>query len=207
MQALAKLFCYNNAMTANKHSVKLLAFVGLTGSGKTSAVEYLTAKGYPKVYFGGIIHKAMREAGIEPGSDWDREATFREDIREHEGKDYVVKRAMQEIHDLIAAGQHRIIVDGLYTWTEYKILKHEFPGEMTVVAVVTPKHLRKQRMATRPERPMTSEEVDKCDWNEIENLEKGGPIAVADYFMHNDTNPESFRERIDALLEEIRFRE
>ena len=46
-------------------NVKIVAFVGLAGSGKSSAVEYLTEKGYPKVYFGGVIYKAMAEEGIE----------------------------------------------------------------------------------------------------------------------------------------------
>lgn len=192
-------------MTDHTRPVKILAFVGLAGSGKTSAVDYLTAKGHPKVYFGGIIYKAMREAGLEPGSDWEREAKFREEIREREGKDYVVKRAVQEARDLIAAGQHHIVLDGLYTWTEYKILRHEFPGEMTVIAIVTPKHLRKQRMAKRPERPMTAQQVDERDWEEIENLEKGGPIAIADHFIHNEGNVEKLHEQIDALLDEIHF--
>jgi dephospho-CoA kinase len=192
-------------MTDHEHPVKILAFVGLAGSGKTSAVEYLTAKGYPKVYFGGIIYAAMREAGLEPGSDWEREANFREEIREREGKDYVVKRAIKEVYGLIEAGQHRIILDGLYTWTEYKALRHEFPGEMTVVAIVTPKHLRKQRMAKRPERPMTAAEVDERDWDEIENLEKGGPIAIADHFIHNEGDIEKLHQQVDTLLDDLQF--
>ncbi len=183
--------------------VKILAFVGLAGSGKSSAVEYLTAKGYPKIYFGGVIYKAMEEAGIEV--TWDSQQKFREEIREREGKDFVVKRVVTEARNLIEAGQKRIILDGLYTWSEYKILKHEFPGEMTVVAIVTPKHLRKQRMANRPERPMTSEEVDQRDWTEIENLEKGGPIAIADYFISNDGNLDELHTQLDKVLETINF--
>lgn len=194
-------------MTEHKHPVQLIAFVGLVGSGKTAAVEYLTQKNYPKVYFGGIIHKAMREAGLEPGADWEREARFRKEIREREGKDFVVRRVVSEIRDLIAAGQHRIVLDGLYTWTEYKVLRHEFPGEMSVIAIVTPKHLRKQRMAKRPKRPMTAQEIDERDWEEIENLEKGGPIAIADHFIHNDGAVETLHTAIDNLLEEIQFSE
>jgi len=192
-------------MTDHEQNIKLLAFVGLAGSGKSSAVEYLASKGYPKVYFGGIMHKAMLEAGITPG-DWDGENAFRKEIREREGKDFVVKQAVQEIRNLIAAGQHHIVLDGLYSWTEYKVLKHEFPGEMTVAAVVTPKHLRRQRLAKRPERPMTSEQVDERDWSDIENIEKGGPIAAADYFIHDNTSLESFFHQIDSLLDETEFK-
>ncbi len=190
-------------MTNPDSPVKIVAFVGLAGSGKSSAVDYLTEKGYPKIYFGGILYKAMEEAGIE--ITWESQQTFREEIREREGKDFVVKRAIKEARGLIEAGQKRIILDGLYTWSEYKILKHEFPGEITVIAIVTPKHLRKQRMANRPERPMTSEEVDQRDWSEIENIEKGGPIAIADYFIHNEGSLEKLHGEIDKVLEHIHF--
>ena len=190
-------------MTNLDSPVKIVAFVGLAGSGKSSAVDYLTEKGYPKIYFGGILYKAMEEAGIE--ITWESQQTFREEIREREGKDFIVKRAIKEARGLIDAGQKRIILDGLYTWSEYKILKHEFPGEITVIAIVTPKHLRKQRMANRPERPMTSEEVDQRDWAEIENIEKGGPIAIADHFIHNEGSLEKLHAEIDKVLDHIHF--
>lgn len=190
---------------STKENVKILAFVGLAGSGKSSAVDYLTAQGYPKVYFGGVIYKAMKEAGIE--ITWDSQKKFREEIREREGKDFVVKRAIKEARDLITAGQRHIILDGLYSWSEYKILKHEFPGEMTVVAIVTPKHLRYKRMADRPERPMTEQEINERDWAEIENIEKGGPIAIADYFVINDGTLDKLHASLDAISAEIAFAE
>lgn len=181
----------------------MLAFVGLTGSGKSEAVHYVCEKGYPKVYFGGVILNAMKEAGLE----WTEanERQFREEIREREGKDFVVKRIIKEIHDLVNAGQRHIVADGLYTWTEYKALKHEFPGELTVVAVVAPKHLRHHRLTQRAIRPLTIEEANTRDWAEIENLEKGGPIAIADYYLHNDGDIEVLRARINSLLEDVKF--
>jgi dephospho-CoA kinase len=192
--------CYTRYMT-NRPNVKIIAPVGLAGSGKSSVVEHLTKKGYPKVYAGGVIYKAMEEAGIEV--TWDSQKTFREEIRKREGKDFVMRRIIKEIHDIVDAGQHRIVLDGLYTWSEYKLLKQEFPGQVTVVAVVTPKHLRKNRMAIRPERPMTSEEVDERDWAEIENLEKGGPIAIADFFIHNAGSIEKLHDEVDEIIETL----
>lgn len=189
-------------MTKN-HPLKLVAFVGLTGSGKSSAVEHLTQKGYPRVYFGGIVLDEVKRRGLELTQE--NEQPVREELRETEGKDFIVKRIIEQIHGLIDAGQHHIVADGLYTWTEYKALKHAFPGELTVVAIVTPKHLRKQRMANRPLRPLTSQEVDQRDWAEIENIEKGGPIAVADYFIQNDSSPETLGRAIDTVLKHCKF--
>lgn len=185
-------------MTQQDHDVKIIAFVGLAGAGKSSAVDYVTTKGFPKIYFGGIIYQAMNEAGIEITPE--SQQKFREEIREREGKDFVVKRVIKQARDLIDSGQKRIIFDGLYTWTEYKILKHEFPGELTVVAIVTPRRLRHRRLAARPERPFTLKEANDRDWSEIENLEKGGPIAIADHYIINDGDLEKLHTQLDEEL-------
>ena len=182
---------------------KIIAFVGLAGSGKSSAVEYLSAKGYPKIYFGGILYDEMRAEGIDITPE--SQQKFREEIREREGKDFIVNRAAMQAHNLIEAGQHRIIIDGLYTWTEYRILKREFPGELHVVAIVAPKRLRHRRLANRPERPFTEAEATQRDWSEIENLEKGGPIAIADHYIINDGNLDELHARIDDVVTAIEF--
>jgi len=182
---------------------KIIAFVGLPGAGKSVAVDYITEKGYPKVYFGGVILEAMTEAGLEHTQE--NEKPFREEIRVREGKDFVVNRIITQLHGLIAAGQHRIVADGLYSWTEYKVLKREFPGELSVVAIVAPKRLRHRRLLTRPIRPLTQTEADQRDWAEIENLEKGGPIAIADHYIINDGDLDNVYKQIDKVLEEIEF--
>jgi dephospho-CoA kinase len=184
-------------------NVKIVAFVGLPGVGKSSAVDYLTDKGYPKVYFGGIVLDAMTAAGLEHTQE--NEKPFREELREREGKDFVVNRIVTQINDLIGAGQHRIIADGLYSWTEYKILKQEFPGELTVVAIVAPKHLRHHRLSKRPVRPLTEAEASSRDWAEIENLEKGGPIAIADHTIINNKDLDHLYQQLDEELEHIKF--
>ena len=189
----------------NEKNVKILAIVGMSGSGKSVAVDYLTDKGYPKVYFGGMIYKEMERRGIERTADGESEKHFREMIRETEGKDWVVKQVIEETKNLINAGQKKIVLDGVYSWTEYKILKHEFPGEMTVVAVVVPKALRHKRVAVRPERPFNATEIQERDRSEIENLEKGGPIAMADYYILNDGTVEEMEEQLQKILDKINF--
>ena len=188
-----------------KKNVKIVAFVGLTGSGKSVAVDHVVSKGCPKVYFGGIVLDEVKKRGLELTQE--NEQPIREQLRREEGKDFIVKRIVQEIYDLMTAGQHRIVADGLYTWTEYKVLKHEFPGELTVIAVVSPRHIRKLRMANRVVRPLNPAEVDQRDWAEIENIEKGGPIAIADYFILNNGDLEHLNKQIDQIIDEIKFLE
>lgn len=185
--------------------VKILAIVGMSGSGKSVVVDHLTNLGLPKIYFGGMIYKEMEKRGIERTADGESEKHFREMIRETEGKDWAVRQVIESTKNLIAAGQKRIVLDGLYTWTEYKILKKEFPGQMTVLAVVVDKSIRHKRVAKRPERPFNAEEIQERDRSEIENLEKGGPIAMADYYLLNNGSVEELEKDVDEVLKKIDF--
>ncbi|MES2631263.1 MAG: AAA family ATPase [Patescibacteria group bacterium] len=184
-------------------NLKILAFVGLTGSGKSTAVEYFTEKGFPKVYFGGVILDAMKEAGIEINAE--NERAFREEFREKYGKDAVALKIAEQIHHLANSGQHRIIADGIYTWTEYMVMKKEFPGELMLVALVAPRHTRYHHLSQRPVRPLTATEAHDRDIAEIEHLEKGGPIAIADHYVINDGTMEELQEKLRVVAKDLDF--
>ena len=186
-------------------NVKILAIVGMSGSGKSVIVDYLTEKGIPKIYFGGMIYKEMEKRGIARTEDGESEKKFREEIREKEGKDWVVRQVIAETRDLISAGQKRIVLDGVYSWTEYCTLKHEFPKALTFIAVVVDKNLRYERVADRPGRAFDAAAIRERDRSEIENLEKGGPIAMADYYILNNGTVEEATDRLDEILKEIEF--
>ena len=184
-------------------TTKIIAFVGMSGSGKSVAVDFFTTKGIPKVHFGNMMYKEMELQGIPRTEDGESEKKFREELRATKGKDWIVRKAIDETHDLINAGQKRIVLDGVYSWTEYKALKKAFPGQLTFIAIVLPKKLRYKRVANRADRAFDLEAIRERDRSEIENLEKGGPIAAADYYVLNDGDLEKMKAQIKAILEEI----
>ncbi|HEX6258744.1 MAG TPA: AAA family ATPase [Candidatus Saccharimonadales bacterium] len=181
----------------------VIAFVGMPGAGKSSCVDFLKEKGYPSVYFGGITLEEVKRRGLEPTQA--NERIVREDIRITEGTDAYAKRIAEQIGHLANAGQTHIVADGLYSWAEYKYFKSHFGHNVIVVAVVAPRWLRHERMAKRPVRPLSLEEASHRDYTEIETLEKGGPIANADYTLINSGSLDEIRLQLDALLREIGF--
>ena len=181
-------------MSSENKTVKILAFVGLTGAGKTTVVDYIAAKGHPKVNFNSPILERMQDLG-------ENEATAHQNLLSEKGQDYIVKDIIKQVHDLSDSGQHLIISDGPLSWTEYKTLKHEFPGQVTTVAIVASKHLRHSRSSDN----LSQDEIDKRDWFEIENLEKAGPIAIANYYIINDKNQDNLYQQVDKLLQDLNF--
>ncbi|OYX53132.1 dephospho-CoA kinase, partial [Candidatus Saccharibacteria bacterium 32-50-13] len=50
-----------------------------------------------------------------------------------------------------------------------------------------------------------AEEAKQRDWNEIEMLNKGGPIAMAEYFVINDHDIEAYDANLEKILKELDF--
>lgn len=177
---------------------KIVAIVGMCGTGKGVASTYLENIGYEKIYFGGVIYDAMREAGIEITPDSQKK--FREELRREHGMGGVAKLLLPKIEKTLK--EKNVVLDGLYSWDEYKILIEKFE-ELKLICVVTNKKIRYERISVRPDRPFNSEEVVKRDVSEIENLAKGGPIAFADYFIINNKDINDFEKQLKNILKEV----
>lgn len=185
--------------------IRVITLVGMPGAGKSHCVEHLERKGFPSVYFGGITIDEVKARGMEVNEA--NEKFVREDIRAQEGKGAYAKRIIAKIEQLAANGHKTVIADGLYSWTEYKTFKEKFGDNAVIIAIVAPRKVRHERLAHRPVRPLTDEEVTAREYAEIENLEKGGPIANADFTLLNDTTPENMLVSLDNILQTIGINE
>jgi len=83
---------------------------------------------------------------------------------------------------------------------------------MIVIAVYAPPQLRYERISKRisnkfdkklRNRPFTIKEAKARDYAEIENLEKGGPIAMADYTILNPEDLKFLMKQVKVIYEEI----
>ncbi|MEM6282765.1 MAG: AAA family ATPase [Chloroflexota bacterium] len=180
-----------------------IAFVGMPGSGKSVCAEYMAQQGFYKYRFGQIVVDEVHHRGLSLTPL--NERMVREDIRNGEGINAIAQRALPHLQTALQA-HDVIIIDGLYGFGEYKLLQSTLGVPLVLIAVFTSRHLRYQRLASRTERPLTNEEARTRDYREIENLEKGGPIAIADYTILNDDTREELIERLEQLLERIGIR-
>ena len=179
---------------------KLIAVVGMSGSGKSIATDYLENEGWTKLYFGGITYKLMAEAGVERTPDGKSEKEFRENLRREHGPECYAKFLEPDIKKALETND--VVLDGLYSWYEYKYLIERFP-ELKLVCVVVDKELRYKRVGNRDDRPFLREDIIYRDVAGIANLAKGGPIAYADYFLFNNGSLEDYKKRLIEILEDI----
>lgn len=116
--------------------------------------------------------------------------------------DAIARRALPALERALDV-HNSIVIDGLYSFSEYRTLQARFAGRMVVIAVACARRTRYKRLAERPERPLTAEQAEQRDHQEIEKIEKGGPIAIADYTLLNDGAPDDLLAALDHLLDDL----
>ncbi len=175
---------------------KIIAIVGMCGSGKSIACEYFESIGYKKIYFGGVTYKLMKEQGIIRDEAGKNEKAFREKLRIEYGPECYAKLLEADIQK--ALSESNVVLDGLYSWHEYKFLIEKFPN-LKLVCIIDDKNIRYERVAIRPERPFDHESIVYRDLSEIENIYKGGPIAYADFYILNNGTMEDYHKDLVEL--------
>lgn len=159
----------------------LIAVVGLPGSGKSEVVVALVEAGYAKVYFGALTLEKLREEGLEGGEA--NERTMRERLRSDHGMAAYALLNIPKIEDELQ--RNNVVIDGLYSWEEWLVLKEKFPG-MECLAVWSSPKVRYSRLAARLIRSLTEQEASSRDVSQIENLHQAGPIVMADRLIVNE---------------------
>ena len=178
---------------------KIIAIVGMCGSGKSIASDILVEKGYNKVYFGGVTINKLKEKGLEINPK--NEKLMREKLREDLGMGAFAKILLPEIKELVK--NNNVVLDGLYSWDEYKILSDELGKNMIMIAIVCDKNIRYNRLVKREIRPLNNNEAKERDIYEIENIAKAPPIVYADYYIFNNGTLDEYKERLDEILNKI----
>lgn len=178
---------------------KIVAIVGMCGSGKSVASDILVEKGWKKVYFGGVTMEKLHEEGLEVNPT--NEKMMREKLRSDLGMGAYAKILLPRIKEYSQVGN--TVLDGLYSWDELKILREELGNALTVIAIVVDRDIRYERLQIREIRPLNNEEALKRDISEIENIAKAGPIALADYYIFNNGNIEEYKKRLEEILNSI----
>lgn len=175
---------------------KIIAVVGMCGSGKSVAVEEFEKLGFHKIYFGEATFLKMKELGLEINEENERKV--REQLRASGDKGIYARIFLPEIEKAFKQGN--VVIESMYSWSEYKIVKEKFGDNFEVLCIATDAPLRRSRLAIRDFRPMSPEISKARDYAEIENIEKGGPIGIADHYILNNGTESEFKNEVISYI-------
>ena len=180
--------------------MKVVAIVGMAGAGKSEVARVFEEHGFKKVRFGDITDEELKNRGLE--SNEENERYIRQQLRKKHGMAAYAKLNLPRIDSSLKSSN--VVVDGLYSWEEYTLLKERYGERLSVLAVWASPATRHARLVHRAERPLTLEEAVNRDREEIENINKGGPIAMADFTIVNEASLEELKGETKRVLSVLR---
>ncbi len=179
----------------------IVCIAGLCGAGKSVVSEYIVQEGFQYLHIGKITMDILKQKNLVINETNERQV--RESLRKQYGMEAYALLNLEKLTHLSSQGH--VVADGLYSFSEYVVLKDHFKQNLIVLAVYAPPQLRYQRLSVRPERQLTPDEAKKRDFNEIMNVEKGGPIAMADITINNTGSFEELRKQVREAINVIKI--
>jgi dephospho-CoA kinase len=179
--------------------MKVVSIVGMSGSGKSEVARLFSAKGFTIVRFGDMTDEEVKKQGMELNEA--NERRVRELLREKYGMAAYAKLNLTRIDT--ALKKSGVVVDGLYSWEEYTYLKERYGDDFVVVAIWASPKTRYARLSSRKIRPLTTKEASERDHTEIQNLNKGGPIAMADYTIMNESSLSDLKGQVAGIISKL----
>lgn len=176
--------------------MKVVSIVGMAGSGKSEVAKIFENNGFVKVRFGDITDREITKRGLELNEK--NERYIRQQLRKDHGMSAYAKLSLSKIDHLLKSVD--VVVDGLYSWEEYTLLKSRYGDHFAVVAVWASPEARYQRLRKRLVRPLTAEEAVSRDTAEIKDTNKGGPIAMSDFIIMNESSLEALERETKRVL-------
>ena len=180
--------------------MKVVSIVGMAGAGKSEIAKLFQENGFARIRFGDVTDEEVKKRGLELNEE--NERRVRELLRQEQGMEAYAKLNLPAIDSALRYSD--VVVDGLYSWEEYTFLKSYYGEDFYVVAVWASPITRYARLTARPDRRLTLEEAASRDRAEIENINKGGPIAMADFTIINESSLDDLRREAKRIISRVK---
>jgi predicted RNA binding protein with dsRBD fold (UPF0201 family)/cytidylate kinase len=178
--------------------MKVIAFVGMPGAGKTEASNVAAALGIPVVIMGNVLREEVRNRGLAP-TDANIGGTANQ-LRQEEGMDAIAKRCIPKI-EAHEGKADAVVVDGIRGIAEVETFKKAFDDHFTLVKIDAPFELRLERLTRRGRSDDlgSAEGLKQRDEREL-SWGMGEAIRAADKEVTNLDPIQKFRDEIRSIL-------
>lgn len=177
--------------------MQIMGISGMPGSGKGMVSDMASERGAIIVSMGDIIREEAKKRGE---SSKDTAVNLRKEF----GQYIVSEKTIEKIKRINEEGNDKpIIVEGIRSHHEVEMFKENFENFMILSVFANPQ-IRFERLAVR------NREDDSTDINEFRRRDEnelgfgiGNVIALSDRIIINESDLESYEEKINEFLEEI----
>jgi len=180
--------------------MKVVSIVGMTGAGKSEVARVFEENGFVKIRFGDVTDEEIEKRGLELNEQNERH--IRELLRKEHGMAAYARLNLPRIDSALKYSD--VVIDGLYSWEEYTFLKSYYGEDFRVIAVWASPKTRYDRLTSRLNRHLTLDEAASRDRAEIENINKGGPIAMADFTIINESSLGNLEKEAKGIISRLR---
>jgi len=181
-------------------AMKVVSIVGMAGAGKSEVARVFQDQGFTRIRFGDVTDEEIKKRGLELTEK--NERYIRELLRQEYGMAAYAKLNLLSIDLALKRGD--VVIDGLYSWEEYTFLKNHYRDDFCVMAVWASPRTRYARLTRRVNRRLTLEEAASRDKAELENTNKGGPIAMADFTIINESSLKDLQKETERIIARLR---
>ncbi len=182
--------------------MKVVATVGLPGSGKSVFEDVAEELDVPVVSMGDVIRREVSRRGLErTDENMGRVAV---ELREEEGDAAVAERCVDLVRDAVEESESDVVlVDGVRGQAEVERFRDEFGDDLEVVAIEVPFDVRLERLRERArEDDMSSEEELRRRDERERGYGLGEAMEEADIRVENLGTINEFKEVVRGILQD-----
>ena len=177
--------------------MQVMGISGLPGSGKALVSEMATERGAIIVSMGDIIREEAKKRGEST-----KETAV--NLRKEFGNDIVSELTIKNIKKLEEDENNKlIIIEGIRSLHEVEMFKENF-SDFFILSIFANETLRFERLKirNREDDSQDYEGFHKRDVTEL-GFGIGDVVALSDKLIINESDMESYREKVDEFLNEI----
>ena len=176
---------------------KIIAVVGMPGSGKAIVSKVASSRGIPVLVCGDVVREETKKKGLAPTHENTGKVMLA--IRQEDGPAVVAKRLIPKIS--ISAAP-LLVVEGVRSMAEVEALRRDHT--VVIVAVHSAPRTRYERLVARgrSDDPKSWEEFVDRDAREL-GVGIGDVIALAQEMLINETSFEDLSAASEAVLSRV----
>ena len=177
--------------------MRVIATVGLAGSGKGEFATVAEDLDVPVVTMGDVVREACRDRGLDPAEHHGRVA---QDLRAENGPAAVAEASLPHIEAALEDAD-TILVDGIRSDDEVDAFEERFGEAFVLVSIEAPFEVRQRRLGERGRDEVDGDRERLAARDERElgfGLDEA--IECADVTIDNTDSLEAYRERVREVL-------